>query len=116
MRRAITLDKYEAEIDELYRALEGDPRNSSAFGKRNSHVPDFGEIQGLVKDSVLTVLDKSLHDEDDIFQAGVDRSVTIKLHYLSSLLSRFLIALSQPVCAFHTQFNCPASQVVSNYG
>ncbi len=73
MRRAITLGKYEAEIDELYRALEGDSRNSSTFSGRASHVPDFGEVQGLVKDSVLTVLDKSLHDEDDIFQAGVDR-------------------------------------------
>ncbi len=73
MRRAATLDKYEAEIEALYRTLEIDPGNSSVLNSKTTRTPDFEEILELVKVTVHTILDKSLHDEDDIFQAGVDR-------------------------------------------
>lgn len=73
VRRAVTLDKYEAEIEELYRSIEVVTQTSAVLNVGTSRTPGFEEVRDLVKDSVLVVLDKSLHDEDDIFQAGVDR-------------------------------------------
>ena len=73
MRRAVTLDKYKAEIDALYRSLDANPRNSS-FENGTIRTPDFEDILHLVRDAVHVVLDESLQeDDDDIFQAGADR-------------------------------------------
>ncbi|KJA23454.1 hypothetical protein HYPSUDRAFT_215226 [Hypholoma sublateritium FD-334 SS-4] len=83
VRRAVTLDKYKAEIDAVYRTLEVGPQNPAVFnGRTLGRMPDFKEVRDLVKASVFSVLDQSVRDEDDIFQAGVDSLCALSIRNL----------------------------------
>lgn len=69
IRRALTLRKYNDDINQLYEITEGS--GSSEIGQPASL--NFADVATFVHAVVRKVLNRDIRYEDDIFRAGADR-------------------------------------------
>lgn len=70
-RRQVVIKMYEQEIEALYQAVEQSSQNNIPAPMNWT----ADEILDFVRKAVISVLNKEIVDEDDIFVHGGDRSV-----------------------------------------